>query len=120
MKKKDYLVIGTLLLLALLSWLLLQNRGKDYGGIRITVDSRIFGEYSLAEDQIIPIGDTNVCEIRDGRAFMTEATCPDHLCIHQKSIGSAGGAIICLPNRVIIESVPVSGQEGPQIDAFVS
>ena len=120
MKKKDLLVIGVFLLLALVLWLLPLNRGRSYGSIRITVDSRLYGEYSLAEDRTIRIGDTNVCEIRDGRAFMKEATCPDHLCMQQNTIGSGGGAIICLPNRVIIESVPASGQKGPDIDAFVS
>ena len=120
MKKKDFLVIGAFLLLALLFFVIQKGRSQENGSIRITVDSRLFGEYSLAEDQTIRIGDTNVCEIREGRAFMTGATCPDHLCMHQNSIGSSGGAIICLPNRVIIESIPSSDQEGPAIDAFVS
>ena len=69
----------------------------DYGG------REAYGTYSLAEDQVIQIGDTNVCEIKDGEVKMTEADCPDHLCMKQPAVGSAGGYIVCLPNRVVIQ-----------------
>ena len=55
------------------------------------------------KDQVIAIGDTNVCEIKDGKVKMTEADCPDHLCMKQPAVGSAGGYIVCLPNRVVIQ-----------------
>ena len=64
-----------------------------------------YGTYSLAEDREISVNGTNVCEIRDGRAKMTEADCPDHLCMRQSAIGDQGGTIVCLPNRVVIEGV---------------
>jgi hypothetical protein len=35
---------------------------------------------------------------------MTEASCPDQLCIYQGAIDDNGGTIICLPNAVIITS----------------
>ena len=69
----------------------------DYGGWGTLWD------LSLAEDQVIQIGDTNVCEIKDGEVKMTEADCPDHLCMKQPAVGSAGGYIVCLPNRVVIQ-----------------
>lgn len=34
---------------------------------------------------------------------MTEADCPDHLCMKQKAVDSTGGTIVCLPNKVVIE-----------------
>ena len=55
------------------------------------------------KDQVIAIGDTNVCEIKDGEVKMTEADCPDHLCMKQPAVGSAGGYIVCLPNKVVIQ-----------------
>ena len=74
-----------------------------HGSIQIMVDGELYGTYSLAEDQVIQIGDTNVCEIKDGEVKMTEADCPDHLCMKQPAVGSAGGYIVCLPNRVVIQ-----------------
>ena len=73
-----------------------------HGTIQITVNGELYGTYSLTEDQVIRIGDTNVCEIKNGQVKMTEADCPDHLCMKQPAVGSAGGYIVCLPNRVVI------------------
>ena len=68
---------------------------------------------SLSENQTIPIKDskgnvTNVLEIKDGKAKMVEADCPDKLCMHQKSISSENENIVCLPNRVV---VTVTGED---------
>ena len=46
---------------------------------------------------------------------MIEATCPDHLCIHQDAIGEHGGMIICLPNRVFIEGIPAAEYESEEL-----
>ncbi len=63
----------------------------------------IEGVYSLAKDQSIEInGGTNVLKIRNGSADMTEADCPDKLCVNQKAISKNGESIICLPNKVVV------------------
>lgn len=40
--------------------------------------------------------------IRDGKADMKEADCPDKLCVHQKAISAENESIVCLPNRVVV------------------
>ena len=98
MKKKDLIMIAAILAVALALWAVCFSCGNmTDGSIRITVNGQEYGTYSLAEDQVIAIGDTNVCEIKDGKVKMTEADCPDHLCIRQKAVGSSGGTIVCLP-----------------------
>ncbi len=84
--------------------------------ISITVDGKPYGSYALSEAQIIRINDTNVCEIKNGRARMTHATCPDGLCLHQSAVTGRGGMIICLPNKVIIQA-DASSQSEDIIDA---
>ncbi|MCD7868945.1 MAG: NusG domain II-containing protein [Clostridiales bacterium] len=102
--KKELLFITGILALAAILWLWFRfSSGEDCAYIRITVDGEELGVYSLAEDQMIAIGDTNVCEIRDGEARMIQADCPDQLCMHQDAIDERGGTIICLPNKVVIE-----------------
>lgn len=121
MKKKELLFISGVLLFAAVLWLILSLvRPRDYGDIRITVDGEVMGTYSLGEDQIIEINDTNVCEIKDGQARMISATCPDHLCIDQQGpIDQNGGMIICLPNRVVIEGENTSsGGDGSGVDVI--
>lgn len=78
-------------------------RKDTSNSIKITVSGDFFGNYSLQKDQIIPIGETNICEISNGKAKMISATCPDHLCIKQNPIDINGGTIVCLPNKVVIE-----------------
>lgn len=40
--------------------------------------------------------------IRDGKADMKEADCPDKLCVHQKAISAENESIVCLPDRVVV------------------
>jgi hypothetical protein len=106
LKKKETIFILGILAVAAILWLFLSlQRRDDYGTIKISVDGEVFGTYSLSRDQTIEIGDTNVCEIKNGEVRMTEATCPDHLCIEQQGpVTASGGMIVCLPNRVVIEA----------------
>ena len=74
--------------------------------VRVTVDGSVYGIYALGEEQEIPIVQdgvtTNVLTIRDGRADMTEADCPDKLCVSQGKISRSGQTIICLPNKTMV------------------
>ena len=104
LKKKEKQIFLGILLFALLLWALMHFfRPHDYGMIRIRVNGEDYGTYSLSEDQVITIGTTNVCEIKDGKLTMIEATCPDHLCMKQGAIDDTGGLIVCLPNKITIE-----------------
>ena len=114
MKKKEFIFIGGILILALAMWggMSLINKGS-HGSIR-------YGTYSLEKDQTIKINDTNICEIKDGQARMISAQCPDHLCMKQKAIDEKGGTIVCLPNKVVIEgekSTDSKKTDEPVIDA---
>ena len=104
LKKKEFYFIIGILLAAILLWggMFLMRRG-NYASIRVTVDGEEYGTYSLAEDAVISIHGTNVCEIKDGEVKMIKADCPDHLCMKQKAITNGGGTIVCLPNKVVIE-----------------
>ena len=51
---------------------------------------------------------------------MTEADCPDQLCVHQKAVDAAGGTIVCLPNKVVIEALSGASFEDSGIDAVAS
>jgi hypothetical protein len=107
-KKRDVILIAVLVVVAAAllggQYLLrLKDRG-EIENVHITVNNRDYGSYSLSHDQVIEINNTNICEIKDGKIQMTEASCPDQLCIYQGAIDDNGGTIICLPNAVIITS----------------
>lgn len=123
MKKKELTFIIGIVVFALILWagMYFVRRGH-YGTVRITVNGEEYGTYSLAKDQVIQINDTNVCEIKDGEIHMTEANCPDHLCMKQKAVDSTGGTIVCLPNKVVIEGEKGDSsaeEDTPEFDTVV-
>ncbi|MBR5047789.1 MAG: NusG domain II-containing protein, partial [Eubacterium sp.] len=71
-------------------------------------DDKVHGTYPLEEDQTISIrGEdfVSILVIRDGMADMTEADCPDQICVRHSSIHFRGETIICLPHKVVVEVV---------------
>ena len=45
-------------------------------------------------------GGTNHLIIKDGEVWVSEATCPDKICVHQGKIHMDGEIIVCLPNKM--------------------
>lgn len=124
MKKKDFILIGGVLLLALVSWLLFKGAGlfgkSGNQQLTVTVAGEVYGTYPLNENQTIEIGETNICRIQDGQVTMIQADCPDHLCLRQGPIDSKGETIVCLPNRVVLEiSAGEAGDREQELDSIV-
>lgn len=109
MKKNDRLLIGAVLLIALLmmAGMRITKIQTPKGGIAVvTVDGTVYGQYPLdkeTEEKIVkPDGSYNVLVIRDGKADVTDASCPDKICVDQKAADRNGESIVCLPNKVVI------------------
>ena len=89
--------------------------------MEVTVDGAIYGTYPLDVDKEIPIQKdgktTNLLVIKDGKADVTEADCPDKLCVHQRAISKYHESIICLPNKVVVE---VTDGDNGDYDAIVN
>lgn len=116
LKKKDIVLIVIILIVAALAFFLHAIIGaRGAGCITIKVNGAIEGVYTLGEDQEIEInGGTNHLVIKNGKADMTEADCPDKLCVHQKPVSKNHESIICLPNKVVVE---VDSSENSEFDA---
>ena len=103
-----FLLIGLAGLLLFAAW-------RDEGEfVRVTVDGTVFGEYPLDRDDVIDIetGEgTNTLTIVDGQADMTEADCPDKICVDHNAISRAGESIVCLPHRIVVEIIAGEGRE---------
>lgn len=116
LKKKDWILILIVICVAAFAYLshqLLRDTGA--GNVIVKVNGEITGIYDLSEDQEISIHDgSNILAIRNGKADMKKADCPDQLCVHQKAISASGENIICLPNKVVVE---VKSRTESQFDA---
>ena len=77
---------------------------KDDGGVAVVyLGSEVVAEYPLSVDGEFSLnGGTNVLKIKDGKAYMLYAECPDGWCKNQGKIYLSGERITCLPNKVMI------------------
>ncbi|MBQ8823277.1 MAG: NusG domain II-containing protein [Lachnospiraceae bacterium] len=48
-------------------------------------------------------GSYNIVEIRPGQIAVTDASCPDHICVNQGFIHNSMLPITCLPNKLVIQ-----------------
>lgn len=118
-KKKDWMLIMIIVCVAAGAFFLnffLRDTGS--GNVIVKVNGQIEGTYSLREDQMITInGGSNILQIKNGKAEMTEADCPDLLCVYHRAISANGESIICLPNKVFVE---IRSAEKSKVDALTN
>jgi len=113
MKKNDIILVVSILVVAILAWIGIKlyqkssTEGTAYA--LVTVDGEEYGRYSLDTDTIEKIefdnGTYNVLEIKDGQVNMTEASCPDQICVNHAHIHYSSETIVCLPNKLVVEIV---------------
>lgn len=103
MKKIDKMLAAGLLLAAVLLGIFL-FAGKEEGTRAVvTIDGTEYGSYALDKAQTIDLGTGNHLEIRGGKIRMTEADCPDQICVQTGSISKEHEMIVCMPHKVIVE-----------------
>ena len=106
----DVSVIAFFLMVSLLLFLLIGNR-KEGSEVRVMVEGKEIGVYSLSKDGEYSLnGGTNTLIIKDGKAYMTDADCPDKLCVRQGKISRNGETITCLPNKLTVTVIDEKGE----------
>lgn len=119
MNKIDKILVITVLAIAIILSIILMNPHIEGGAtVFITVDGEIVGKYLLEEDGEVDINHTNTVVIKNKVAKMSDSTCPNQLCVEQKSIDKAGQMIVCLPNKIMVEVI--SGSEELEIDGVTN
>jgi len=48
-------------------------------------------------------GGSNTITVRDGRICVSQATCPDQVCVKQGWVNTDATPIVCLPNGLVIQ-----------------
>lgn len=118
--RNDIILIVVVLAVLLLAFFAMQLFGEKGTAVKVTVDGKLYGEYSLSENISVDIytGDNdsghNRLVIKDGKAFVESANCPDGICASHKPISVSGESIVCLPHRVVI-SVFAEDEDAPDV-----
>lgn len=113
-----FIVILTAAAVGFAAWFYLRQ-GEKGAEVLIMVDGDVYGTYPLETDQEVPImidgKMANLLVIKDGAADVTEADCPDKLCVHQRAISKSNETIVCLPNKVVVQ---ITGGEESGLDSI--
>lgn len=104
--RADVLLIAALLVVALGFFAVRRLSRKDGALAVVYVNGERTAEYSLSEDAAVtlhaPNGGYNILVISDGCADVTEASCPDGICVRARPAQYEGDTIVCLPNKTEI------------------
>ena len=118
--RRDLILVGIVLLAAVLMFFLVrgrQERDTGSGAVAVvTVDGEEIGRYPLKKNGTFSLNDgSNILVVENGEAWVSEANCPDKVCMGMGKISRNGEFIACLPNRLI---VVVEGGEQALVDGM--
>lgn len=112
--RADKVLLSICILLSFLSFTYVKAVMPAGSEVRIEVDGKLKYTFPLNTDKILEvsgiIGKTTV-EIKGGKVRIKEAPCPNRLCVHQGWVEN--GAVICLPNKVIVTITRPSRNKEP-------
>lgn len=116
----DILLTLTLVLCGFASLIIFYKNSRTGTSLVIRQNGVITATYPLNKDAMINISDaSNVITIKNGAATMTEADCPDLICVRHKSIKRTGETIVCLPHQLSLSIESGVSADDDKIDAIV-
>lgn len=122
-RRMDFILIAVVMLIALISAVIVYLTHNKGDMAVIKVDGNIVSELSLSDNTTITIegyqGGSNTVSIIDGKAYVSEADCPDEICVKTGGISRAGETIVCLPHRVVVEIKSSNGTHNEDFDSVV-
>ena len=119
--KNDVIFIAALLSVVILAGLGFSFLRPNGDRVTVTVNGELYGTYLLAEDTEVEIrtGENNEAlnrlVIRDGKAYVETATCPDGICAAHKPIFRVGESIVCLPHQIVITVAGADREAQPDL-----
>ncbi len=125
-QKNDIKLVLALLVIAFLIMGLMQILKQEGGIAVVTVDGEEVASYHLNKNGSYEItgvdGGKNTLVIEDGQAYMSQADCPDELCVKTGRVEYDGETIVCLPHKVVVtiksDEKAKAGEDGnDEIDA---
>lgn len=109
--RNDIILVAVILVIAA-AGLLFFGLNKEMGSsVAVNINGEQTAVYPLSVNTEVTIttGENNehinVLTIKDGKAYISEANCPDGICAETRAAQYVGETIVCLPHKVVIEIV---------------
>ncbi len=116
MKTKTWILIfAVLIVVCAAGMLLLCATGQDGQTVQIWSNGELYKTVNLSKNQYFYVktgSGSNTVVIDNGTVFVSEASCPDGICIAH-GVARPNDPIVCLPNQLIVE---ITGADA-EIDA---
>ena len=111
-------IVALLAVIAIAGACLYLFRGEG-DTVTVSVDGTVVATYPLNVDRVEDIrtegGGLNRLIIKDGKAYVETASCPDGICAAHKPIHREGESIVCLPNKVVITVKTADTADAPDV-----
>ena len=108
-RKADVILIAAIVLVGVIIGVILLLSKHDGKYVQVRVAGQIERVFPLSQDVEYEIagrdGGRNLLIIREGKAWVEEADCPDKLCKNMGKIFRSGQSVVCLPHEVVVEIV---------------
>ena len=103
--KWDIVLVVVILFVSVVMLVFAKVTGDDGAFVTVTLDGKTVGSYPISVDyktEIVTKNGKNVLVIKDGKAEITFADCPDGICSAHIPISKNGESIICLPHKLAV------------------
>lgn len=107
-KKSDIVLLVVVIGIALIALIYVMLTKTPGAKVQISIDGEIIKRLELSEDseyKVVTNQGSNLVIIKDGVVDVTEADCPDKVCVNHVPIRHVGETIICLPHKLVVEIV---------------
>ncbi len=119
LRRNDAIFIAVLVLVIAVAGACLYFFRGEGDAVTVSVDGKVIATYPLAVDRTEDIltgeNGLNRLVIRDGKAWVETASCPDGICAAHKPIHREGESIVCLPNKVVVTVQTADTADQPDI-----
>ena len=117
--RNDIIFIAILVAVIALAGVCLYVFRGEGNTVTVSVDGKVIATYPLNQDRVEDIrtddDGLNRLIIKDGKAWVETASCPDGICAAHKPIHREGESIVCLPNKVVVTVKTADGDDAPDI-----
>ena len=109
-------ILGVLLLAAVIGLIFVHSQRETGAEVQVLQGGKVTDTLSLGENVTRRYesgnGGYNIVEVREGKVSVTEASCPDKVCVNHGPTDQTADPIVCLPHTLVVQVLaPAGGTE---------